>query len=125
MITFTCTWTGLAVSENDRLQPGRGRKKWRATAEYTAFKSSLAWTIRSRSLGVHLKGRVGVTLFIKLRNPDIDAQNVVKPCLDALETFGLIGNDNKVWRFLFEREEPTGYLDEIRFEVREMVDGNG
>ena len=100
MIAF---WTGLAVSENDRILPGRGR--WRANPAYKAFKEGVTWVLRIKQLDTPpIEGPVCVRLFMEL-NPDMDAQNLVKPVLDALELARVIKNDKQVRSFSFYRED--------------------
>jgi Holliday junction resolvase RusA-like endonuclease len=103
-----CFWTGRAVSENRRLAPGQDR--WRAIKDYKAFKDSIAWTCKAHM--ERFDGPVAVRLLLVL-NPKMDAQNVIKPVLDALELAGVIRNDRQVRTFSFYREDrPSGEKDD-------------
>ena len=108
MIAF---WTGRAVSENQRLSPGKGRLI--PNKGYKSFKESVAWVLKSHV--EHFKGPVSVRLFMEL-NPRMDAQNVIKPVLDALELAGVIDNDKQVRTFSFYRED-RGAKEEDRIGI--------
>ena len=113
MIVF---WHGRAVSENDRLLPGKGR--FRLNPAYKAFKESVAWFCKLEN--EQFKGPVSVRLWMEL-NPRIDAQNVIKPVLDALEVAGTIKNDKQVRSFSFYREDRAPREeDKIGISVREI-----
>ena len=110
-------WTGKAVSENRRLAKGRGR--WIPDKNYQAFKESLAWTCRKWADGQSFQGPVSVRLLLIL-NPRMDAQNVIKPVLDALEIAGVIRNDRQVRQFGFYRtDRKRGEDDRIDIFVTE------
>ena len=94
-------WHGRAVSENKRLAPGRGR--FRANPDYQAFKESIAWTVRPHA--EQMRGPVSVRLLLTL-NPRMDAQNVIKPVLDALQLAGVIRDDRQVKALSFYRVNP-------------------
>ena len=99
MIAF---WSGRAVSENDRLLPGKGR--WRLNPGYKAFKEGVAYALRIKQLDAPpIEGPVCVRLFMEL-NPDIDAQNIIKPVLDGIQLAGVFKNDKQVRTFSFYRE---------------------
>jgi len=93
-------WNGKAVSENDRLLPGKGR--FRVNPKYQAFKESVAWVCKDHA--EHFDGPVSVRLSMIL-NPRMDAQNIIKPILDALELAGVINNDKQVRKLSFTRED--------------------
>lgn len=114
MIAF---WSGRAVSENRRMIPGKqGRHV--SNPEYRAFKESVAWTCKAH--GEYFDCPVSVRLHLIL-NPRMDAQNVVKPVLDALEIAGVIHNDRQVRRFYFDREDRgLGEEDRITITVTEV-----
>lgn len=97
MIAF---WHGRAVSENDRLLPGRGR--FRINPEYKGFKESVAWTCKMHL--EHFEGPVCVRLSMEL-NPKMDAQNVLKPVFDALQLARVIKNDKQIRFFSCYRED--------------------
>ena len=113
------SWTGKAVSENDRLLPGRGR--WRANPAYKAFKDSVAWVLRIEQEDMpSIEEPVSVRLFLEL-NPKIDAQNVLKPVLDALQLAGVIKNDKQVRTFSCHCEDrAAGEEDRIGIIVQEI-----
>jgi len=113
------SWTGKAVTENDRLLPGRGR--FRANPEYKAFKESVAWAVRVEVLDKPpISGPVQVRLFMEL-NPGMDAANIIKPVLDAIQLAGAIANDKQVRTFSFHREDSKpGEWDKIGIAVKEM-----
>ena len=97
------SWTGKAVSENDRLRAGRGL--WRAKPAYKGFKESVAWVLRIEQKDTPpIEGPVSVRLFLEL-NPDIDAQNVLKPVFDAIQLAGVIVNDKQIRTFSCYRED--------------------
>jgi len=109
-------WHGKAVSENERLAPGRGR--YYTSDNYRAFKDSMVWTLKAHQ--EHYSGPVHVRMYLVL-NPRMDAQNVVKPCMDALEQAGVIDNDRQVRSFSFYREDRKAKdEDVIGFIVTEM-----
>jgi len=108
------SWTGKAVSENDRLLPGRGR--WQANPAYKAFKEGVAWMLRIEMNDMPvIIGPVCVRLFLEL-NPKMDAQNVLKPVLDALQLAGVIKNDRQIRTFSFYRED-RGAREEDRIGI--------
>lgn len=114
------SWTGKAVSENDRLLPGRGR--WRANPAYKAFKEGVAWVCRIEQGGKSpSEGPVSVRLFLEL-NPKMDAANVIKPVLDAIQLSRAIANDKQIRTFSFYREDrAAGEEDRIGIIVQEMA----
>ena len=116
------SWTGKAVSENDRLLPGRGR--WRANPVYTAFKDSVARIVQTELQGKSpIEGPVCVRLFIEL-NPRMDAANIIKPVLDAIQLSCAIVNDKQIRTFSFYREDrAAGGDDRIGIIVQEMKNG--
>ena len=92
-------WKGKAVSENRRLIPAKGR--WVTNPEYRAFKDSLIWTLKAKH-HEHLKGDIEVKITMWL-NPKMDAQNILKPVLDAIEQAGIIDNDRQIRKLEFTR----------------------
>ena len=95
-----CYWHGRAVSENQRLLPGRGR--WRPNPEYKGFLESVAWACKMHF--EYFEGPVSVRLSMDL-NPRMDALNVIKPVIDALELAGVFKNDKQVRSFSLYRED--------------------
>ena len=113
------SWSGKAVSENDRLRPSRDC--WRANPEYKAFKEGVAWILRIEQKDTPpIEGPVCVRLFLEL-NPDMDAQNVLKPVFDALELADVIKNDRQIRTFSCYREDrAAGEDDRIGIIVKEI-----
>jgi len=106
-------WTGVAVGTNRRLIKGRGR--FIANPEYTAFKYSMAW-----ELSLHKEvftGPVSVRLTLEL-NKRMDTDSVIKPCLDALQEAGVVKNDKQVRIINVFRKDREGKEDKITFNVR-------
>lgn len=112
-------WIGHAVSENDRLLPGK--RRWQLNPAYKAFKESVAWVLRQEQLDTPpLEGPVCIRLFIEL-NPAMDASNIIKPVLDAIQLAGVIKNDKQVRTFSFYRDDrPKGEEDRLGIIVRGM-----
>ena len=94
-----CFWQGHAVSENRRLAPGQGR--WFTSDDYRAFKESLGWAILPHV--EQFPGPVSVRLTMVL-NARMDATNIIKPVLDALQTTGVVKNDSQVRQLHVVRE---------------------
>ena len=116
MIAF---WRGKAVSENDRLLPGKGR--WRVNPEYRGFKESVAWALRAEQMDKPPReGSVSVRLFMFL-NANMDAANVIKPVLDAIELARVVKNDKQVKTCWFHREDKEeGQDDRIGIIIKEV-----
>jgi Holliday junction resolvase RusA-like endonuclease len=108
-------WTGRAISENRRLAPGQGR--FRVNEDYRAFRESVAWAVKPHA--VHYPGPVCVRLMLEL-NPRMDAQNVIKPVLDALQDAGVLKDDRQVQRLSLYREDRRGTEDTIGIIVTEV-----
>ena len=98
MIAF---WSGHVVSENRRLAPGRGR--WHLSKEYRAFKLSLVSAFTPGA--ERFEGPVSVRLIMQLRNKRRDAQNLIKPVLDALQEAGVYADDRQVRHLTLTRED--------------------
>lgn len=112
------SWHGKAVSENRRLLPGAAKGRLISNPDYKAFKESVAWACKLEN--EHLEGPVSVRLFLEL-GLRMDAQNVIKPVLDALELAGVIKNDKQVRSFSFHREDRAAKEeDRIGILVQEM-----
>lgn len=113
MIAF---WHGKAISENRRLVPGE--RRFSTSREYQAFKESVAWTVRAHA--ERFQKPVSVRLLMTL-NPRMDAQNIIKPVLDALQLAEVITDDRQVRHLSFYREDTKGKEDDaIGIFVREM-----
>ena len=105
MIIF---WAGKAISENQRIAPGRGR--YIVNQEYAAFKESVAWACKKWAEGQSFDGPVCVRLLMALN-----------PRMDALQLAGVIRNDRQVRQFSFYREDrKKGEDDRIDIFVREI-----
>jgi Holliday junction resolvase RusA-like endonuclease len=94
-----CFWHGKAINENQRKDSEHGRIN--AGKVYEAIEESVAQVCKANF--PKFTGPVSVRLFMML-SPKMDAQKVIKPCLDALELAGVIENDRQVRHFSFYRE---------------------
>jgi Holliday junction resolvase RusA-like endonuclease len=113
MIAF---WHGRAVSENRRLAPAAGQ--FAGNVDYKAFKESVAWAVRPHA--ERFQKPVSVRLLMIL-NPRMDAQNVIKPVLDALQLAEVIADDRQVRHLSFYREDAKAKEDDsIGIFVREL-----
>ena len=118
-------WSGVAVSDNDRLSHSRQGRMF-ANKDYTAFKDGMAWAICPRLIPYEdipdgrLRGRVSVTLRVDLP-PRMDTSAVIKACGDAIELSGAIANDNQIDKWTVERvgRSPRGE-SRIEFEIEEV-----
>lgn len=109
-------WSGRAISENQRLAPGQGR--FRVNEEYRAFKESVALAIRGHG-EASFEGSVSVRLLVEL-NPRMDAQNIIKPVLDALQLAGVLKDDRQVRQLSLYREDRQSKQDTILIVVTEV-----
>jgi Holliday junction resolvase RusA-like endonuclease len=113
MIAF---WSGKAISDNRRIIPGK-QGRFVSNPAYRAFKESVAWECKAH--GEYFDCPVSVRLTIAI-SPRMDAQDVIKPVLDALELAGVIRNDRQVKHFQFHREpKQRGEQDRITIYVTE------
>lgn len=94
-----CFWHGKAINENQRTVSEHGRLK--PGEAYRVLEESVARVCKANF--PKFTGPVSVRLFMML-SPKMDAQKVIKPCLDALELAGVIENDRQVRHFSFYRE---------------------
>lgn len=86
--------------------------------KYTEFKDSLTWACNLRF--EHFAGPGSIRLIMVL-NSRMDAQNVIKPCLDTLELASVIDNDKQVCSFSFYREDAKSKdLDSVWIIVTEV-----
>ena len=116
------TWTGTAVSDNDRLAHGKQGRMF-ANKEYTAFKEGMAWAIGLSTVEITFPfsvGPVSVTLRVDLP-PRMDSMAVIKAACDAIQLSGAISNDNNIDRLLVERvgRSPRGQ-SKIEFQIEEV-----
>ena len=113
------SWTGIAVSDNDRVIPGAKGKAWRPNPLYQQFKESMAWCIRV-AINRKLTGWIWIGLKVDLP-PRMDTMACIKAACDAVELSGAIENDNQVNRLTIERvgRSPRGY-SRIDFEIEEI-----
>jgi Holliday junction resolvase RusA-like endonuclease len=92
-MTLTCTWSGEAVSINERLRRGVVARKIGA-ARYQSFKASMAWALRAEVMRVRWKAIGAYTLRLELAlSPLMDHDNVEKAAIDALKIAGVIRDD--------------------------------
>ena len=113
------SWSGLAVSDNDRLIPGATGRAWRPNPLYQSFKESMAWCIRV-AINRKFTGLVIVRLRVDLP-PRMDTTCVIKAACDAVELSGAIENDSQIDRLTIERvgRSPRGH-SRIDFEIEEI-----
>lgn len=118
------TWTGTAVSDNDRLAHGKKGRMF-ANKEYTAFKEGMAAAIErddpcEGDPNRHSNGRISVMLRVDLP-PRMDTSAIIKAACDAVQLSGAISNDNQIDRLIVERvgRSPRGE-SRIEFEIQEV-----
>lgn len=112
-------WTGVAISENERLRPGRmpdGRPRWYSTNQYKAFLNSLIWGLKGKWGNKTPLKALSVELDVWI-NPRMDAHNVEKACFDALQQAGVVVNDNKILHHGFTIHKKESQLDVIVFKI--------
>jgi Holliday junction resolvase RusA-like endonuclease len=111
-------WSGIAVSDNRRLIPGRGI--WRPNPAYKAFKESMAHSIyfQMRWKPIFL---AKVSLRLRVWLPArMDTMAIIKAACDAVQLSGAILNDSLIDRLEVVREgKAEGKLSRIVFEVEE------
>jgi len=91
---ITAKWIGLAVSDNRRLIPGKGRLV--ANRAYKKFKEGMAWELTIfETYG--REERVSVILRVKLP-AHMDVSAIIKAALDAIQLSGVIKDDNQIDR---------------------------
>lgn len=110
-------WHGKAISANMRLI--RGNNRWVPNPRYKAFKQSLIWVLKSKWGVDPIEYPVVVRLYIEL-NPRIDAQNILKPAIDAIEQAGVIKNDKQVWELHMYRFDKIGEDDIIKYVIEPL-----
>jgi Holliday junction resolvase RusA-like endonuclease len=94
-MTILVTYLGKVVGENRRLTVGSGRIH--RDGEYRQFINSLAMTARAAARCRHFGPEQRLQVLIKaVIHPRMDIDNLIKPCLDALQQAGIIPNDNQV-----------------------------
>lgn len=92
-MTLTCTWSGEAVSINERLRRGAVARRIGA-AHYQQFKASMAWALRAEVMRVRWCAIGAYTLRLELALPPrMDHDNVEKAAIDALTLAGVIADD--------------------------------
>ena len=116
---ISASWSGLAVSDNDRVLASPAGRVWRPNPLYQSFKESMAWCIRV-AINRKLTGRVIVRLRVDLP-PRMDTTCVIKAACDAVELSGAIDNDSQIDKLTIERvgRSPRGH-SRIDFEVEEI-----
>ena len=94
-MTILVTFLGKVVGENRRLTLGRGRIH--RDGEYLQFVTALAWQARSAAGGRGFARIQRLQVLIKSVVPArMDIDNLIKPCLDAMQQAGIIPDDNQV-----------------------------
>lgn len=90
---ITVHWTGKAVSDNAKtIRDARGIH--RNSAEYLAYRSSVALTIREQRPGVKLEHP---GMFVQFRlDGHCDATNMLKGLLDGIQDSSLVANDRHI-----------------------------
>jgi Holliday junction resolvase RusA-like endonuclease len=90
---ITVHWTGKAVSDNAKtIRDNRGHR--RNSGEYTAYRASVAWSIRQQHLGVRLDSP---HLIVQFRlGAHCDATNMLKGLLDGIQDSQLVDNDRDI-----------------------------
>lgn len=73
-------------------RPHGGRGK---TTEYKAWREAAAWAIKTQRPPL-FKGDVCITLLIERPTVTSDLDNRIKACCDALQSAGVIENDNRI-----------------------------
>jgi Holliday junction resolvase RusA-like endonuclease len=113
------TWSGVAISDNRRLIPGKGRMV--ANPKYTAFKKDMAWSIRMCNLGKQpIEKSVRVWLYVSLP-VRMDISAIIKAALDAVQLSGAIKDDNQVDMLTVHRVgKAEGKISTIVFEIEEI-----
>jgi len=115
------TWSGTAVSDNDRLSHGKGGRFF-ANKEYVYFKETMAMVItRDRELGeLFGTSRVSVKLRVDLP-PRMDTSAIIKAAGDAIQLSGAINDDNQIDRWVVERVgRSLRGQSRIDFEIEEV-----
>jgi hypothetical protein len=121
-VTFTCEWTGEAVSSNRRLIPGGARRKWRLNPRYAVFEKALTFTLvtaRIRQRWQITSKAVDVLLEVELPTL-MDPEAVQKACLDALQLAGVVVNDRQCRAKAVPVGKAAGRVSRIRFLVEEQ-----
>lgn len=112
-------WRGLAVSDNDRLVPGKAR--WFPNKLYKAFKTSMAEALVAQVRERDLLNPVTLDLTVSLP-PRMDTQAVVKACCDALELAQVIRSDRQIHRVTVTRSgEALQKVSTIVFELSDFT----
>ena len=112
--------------------PPSANRMWRKgpfgmhpSAEYKAWKTAASVEVLKSRRGLCIDAPVEVTLVARQTHKGRDLDNIIKPCIDALQEGGLLSNDNHVRR-LFVRwadaEHDVKDLNgrEVRIEVRTL-----
>ena len=104
----------------------KGKHGIHPSAEYDAWKTAAGQEVMARRVqGLQFQEPVEVTIVAKQLHKLRDLDNIIKPCLDALQFGQLLANDNQV-RCLFVRwshgdDERVMQGREVRVEVRSMT----
>ena len=122
-MSFACVHFDMPPSANRMWR--KGPMGMHPSAEYKAWKTAAAMQTLVGRKGLAIDAPVEVTLVAKQTHKGRDLDNIIKPCLDALQEGGLLSNDNHVRR-LFVRwadaEHDVKDLNgrEVRIEVRTL-----
>jgi len=95
------------------------------SAEYKAWKTAASTQVLIGRKGLTIDAPVEVTIVAKQTHKGRDLDNIIKPCVDALQEGGLLSNDNHVRRLFvrwadFAQDEKELAGREVRIEVRTL-----
>lgn len=112
--------------------PPSANRMWRKgpfgmhpSAEYKAWKTAASTQVLIGRKGLTIDAPVEVTIVAKQTHKGRDLDNIIKPCVDALQEGGLLSNDNHVRRLFvrwadFAQDEKELAGREVRIEVRTL-----
>jgi Holliday junction resolvase RusA-like endonuclease len=120
-VTLVVTYLGPVVGENRRHAMGRGRII--TDGRYQAFVRALATMAMAEAGGRSFPAAASLAVSIKACIPQrMDIDNLIKPCLDALQLAKVIPNDNQVDDVRAERRGVAEAL-ECSLSIAVMVRG--
>ena len=114
-MTRIATWEGRAVSVNRARLPARGRLI--SNPAYKRFVRDMAWLLTADRTAARGSVRVRLDCTLPAR---MDVDNVIKPCLDAMQLAGVIVNDNQV-KHVEAVRVGTGNAARITFRIEEVL----
>ena len=112
--------------------PPSANRMWRKgpfgmhpSAEYKAWKTAASIEVLKARKGLTIDAPVEVTLIAKQTHKGRDLDNIIKPCVDALQAGGLLSNDNHVRRLFVRWADAEHDIKdlggrEVRVEVRTL-----